>query len=370
MHVESSFPIAGHKNSLLSEQDATAAFYETVAASFARARAETHVQETGAAFFEIGGVRVRVDIAGSALSTLTTRALQHSQIPAPARADAAIGLWEIRATDVPLPPPPWAHERYLARGEIMDFDREGYFTTYHPDGRVLYTFHAYTAQGYAAVFDREKLPAYEIAAPMRPLLYRLLETRGVQYLHAAAVGLEGGGVLLAGKSGAGKSTTALACLASPLKFAGDDYCAVRVDDTPTVYSIYSSAKGHFDTVRRLPFLEPLISNRETQHRDKAIWFLHEHMPEKIIRHFPLRAILIPRITDQAGTRVSPAPPRAALLALAPSTVAQLPAAGGEVFQRLAALVRRLPCFYLDLGADMQAIPQVIIDLLDAQGVRP
>jgi hypothetical protein len=52
-----------------------------------------------------------------------------------------------------------------------------------------------------------------------------------------------------------------------------------------------------------------------------------------------------------------------LAALAPSTIFQLPRAGNEAFQFLAAFIRQLPCFSLEVGTDLSGIPPVIEELL-------
>ena len=60
-------------------------------------------------------------------------------------------------------------------------------------------------------------------------------------MHSAAVEVDGRGVLLIGASGAGKSTTAMACAAAGLGFLGDDLCLVD-PRSRTVHSWYSTMK--------------------------------------------------------------------------------------------------------------------------------
>ena len=64
------------------------------------------------------------------------------------------------------------------------------------------------------------LPFWEIASPFRILFHWWAQSWGGQVAHAAAVGVNGRGVLLAGKSGSGKSTAALACLRQGMDFRG------------------------------------------------------------------------------------------------------------------------------------------------------
>jgi hypothetical protein len=306
---------------------------------------------------------LRLEFAGSALREPLTRALEHLRLSAQTRRDFTIKLWDIGETGVLLPSPPWGTEAYLRRGEVAGFNEGSHYTMYHPDSRILFVYDARTRTGYLAAFDHTTLKAYERAAALRPILSVALAQWNTQYVHAAAIGLPEGGVLLAGKSGAGKSTTALSVLKSELFYAADDYCAVQVAEQPVVHSLYNSAKASNATIQRLAFLEPMIQYWDVGGSEKAIFFLAETCPERLIRQFPLRAILIPRITEKSDTHLSAATSHAALLALAPSTVSQLANADLGVFQRLAHLVRLVPSYYLDLGTEMSEIPQAILKFL-------
>lgn len=332
-----------------------------VAAAYARAAQRVG---TATSSYRVSDHTVRLEFAGGALVAAFTRAIAHLEIPPMLDPDLHIHLWEIAETGVPLPPPLWDVHAYSRRGEVEGFNDGTRFTIYHPDSRVLFLYDAANRNAYVAVFEQQTLPAYERAASLRPIFFPWLATFDTQYAHAAAVGLPTGGALLVGSSGAGKSTTSLACLDSELYFAGDDYCAIRTDDNPRVNSLYNSGKASAETIRRLPFLEPHIRFWDREGSDKAIFFFHETLAGKLVIQFPLRAILIPRVTGERDTRVTPASAHAALLAVAPSTVSQLATADGKVFTRLAALVRRIPCWNLELGTDMQQIPATIGRVLE------
>lgn len=344
-----------------------ASFHAQVNARLACAAAEnggTHDVDIA-----IGPVAFRLAFAGDALLEPFTRALSHLQVQLQAAPDTHIGLWDIASTRVGLPPPPWPGTAYSYSGQVLGYNDEQYTTLFHPDGRILFLYDAAARRGTVAVFDRRQLPSYELAAPLRPLLSRILQLHGIQALHAAGVALPDGGVLFAGRGGVGKSTSTLACLDSPLRLAGDDYCAVGVQSS-VVYSLYNSAKANAVTVGLLPFLEPLITNWATWGEDKAVWYLAESFPDKLIREFPLRAILIPRITGVRETRVAPAPRSAALLALAPTTVAQLPNAQVQALENVSMLARSVPAYYLNLGTALDQVPHAVLGVLRAQGVCP
>jgi hypothetical protein len=131
-----------------------------------------------------------------------------------------------------------------------------------------------------------------------------------------------------------------------------------------VYSLYNTAKiGHF---QHLPRLESYVSNAVRVENEKGMIFLHQHFPEKIISGFPLKGILVPRITGGKATHIKPATPGMALKALAPSTLFQLPGAGLGAFRLMSQLVKNVPCYELELGTHMEDIPEVIQQFLHSK----
>jgi hypothetical protein len=188
-------------------------------------------------------------------------------------------------------------------------------------------------------------------------------SHGLQLVHAAAVGNSRGGVLIGGKGGSGKSTTALACLESNLSYVGDDYTLLGLDSGPVVHSLYNSAKLNSDHIQRFPELLPKIANTERSSEEKALLFVNEHYPLKVAIRLPVRAILLPRVRGLAETRLKRVSVAMTLAALAPSTIFQLPRAGSEAFKFLTTFARQLPCFSLDLGTDLSTIAPVIEELL-------
>jgi hypothetical protein len=212
--------------------------------------------------------------------------------------------------------------------------------------------------------DAAKTPYYEKGYPFTTIFNWWMEHQNRQCVHAAAVGNETGGVLLPGKSGSGKSTTSLACLDSELLYVSDDTSLISCEHEPFVYSLYNTAKiGHF---QHLPRLESYVSNAVRVENEKGMIFLHQHFPEKIISGFPLKGILVPRITGGKATHIKPATPGMALKALAPSTLFQLPGAGLGAFRLMSQLVKNVPCYELELGTHMEDIPEVIQQFLHSK----
>lgn len=309
----------------------------------------------------IGGYRIRLHFSGPALLSLT-RALEHLATDDHSTPDLTICLWDSESTGQRMTPRPWQEDDFLARGVIQGYNTERIYTAFqHGSGAV----NVLDVERNLAIFwaPDHRLPYWEYGSPLRTILHWWLLSRGLQLVHAAAVGTSSGGVLIGGKGGSGKSTTALACLESNLFYVGDDYTLLALDSGPVVHSLYNSAKLNSDHVQRFPALLPKIANPERLADEKALVFVNEHDPSKVANRLPVRAILLPRVTGLPDTRLKRVSVAATLAALAPSTIFQLPRAGSEALKFLAAFARPLPCFSIEVGTDLSTIPPVIEELL-------
>ncbi len=278
-----------------------------------------------------------------------------------------------------MPPLLWKNGDHLPDGQVYGYNDERiYYAAGSLGSGMLNMLDAELDIAIYAVCDAHKLRYNEICgAPLLWILNWWMAQHGRQLLHAGAVGGRSGGVLLAGRAGSGKSTAALACLNSELRYLSDDYCLLDTDQPrPYAHSLFSSAKLEADSIQRLPHLSAMINNLSSLNTTgkKTLLFLNEHCPERLLAGFPIRAILLPRFTGKRETTLEPVSPMAALKALAPSTIFQLHRAGSKAFQDvtasrafrdIAALAKKVPCLTLELGTDLPRIPRVIMQLLSS-----
>jgi len=310
----------------------------------------------------VAGRPVRLRIAGLGMRVLS-RAISHLAVDDSGQAPSlTLCLWDSASTGTAMPPPPWRDDQYGMRGEIAGFNRDGLRITYDVGRSMLYMIDLQRRLALCWTRDAGQLPAYEIAAPLLPIWNAWLGWQDGMLLHAAAVGRLEGGVLIVGKGGSGKSTTALACLNSPLNYLADDYCIVAGGEWPRIYSLFCTGKVRRDNLHRLPHLQPAVNSISTP-EDKVICHLPDYFADKLILECPLQAILAPAITHQPNTHLRPAPASAVLMALAPSTLFQLNGAGAGEMKRMASLVKRVPGFQLQLGEAIPAIPTVINEFI-------
>jgi hypothetical protein len=339
------------------------AYFQTVCKAFQVAAQATGIIER---FYRIGGYTVCLRFAGFALVSYITPALAHLEITPTNTPALTVHLWDSASTLSIMPPPPWQGDDHLAHGEIRGYSDNRICTAFNQESKVFNMIDITQNLGIFWVRDATELPYYESAAPLRVILHWWMKQHNRQFLHGAAIGIKEGGVLLVGKGGSGKSTTALSCLDSELVYAGDDYCLLAAESNPYAYSLYNSAKLNADNIQRLPHLAPLIRNAERLGEEKAVFLLHEHYPEKIVSGFPIKAVFLPRVTGQKQTNLNAASAAEGLIALAPSTIFQLPGAtssGSSSFQAMAKLVKQVPCYILELGTDIAKIPDVILRFL-------
>jgi hypothetical protein len=337
-----------------------AVFLDDLRNAWGQAAASTGVQTRR---FRLAGAALELRFAGDALIEPLTRALAHLPVPDRGAETLVVRAWETRTTGVDVPAAPWSADDYLQHGRIRGFFGERFQTVFQWGSRSLLMLDVEQSEAVFWVGASEQIPYWERAAPLRVGLHGWLQARGVELVHAAAVGSDDGCVLLVGKGGSGKSWTSLAAVTGGLRFLGDDYCLITPGAPARVASVYSAAKTHPDAHDRLPFLGGMVSNPVRPDGDKAVYFLHEHVADNLLLEAELRAILIPRRGPAARAALKPASPAAAVAALAPSTILQLPAADGRMLERLAGIVRGIPCYVLDLGTELDTLAPAIASVL-------
>lgn len=282
--------------------------------------------------------------------------------------DLDIRAWDSATSGVPMSAPPWRAEDYGRRGEIRGFNDARFMTAFDHGSGALSLVDRALGRAVYWIRDGGRVPEHERGAPFRTILNGWMGNHGSTLAHGAAVGIADGAVLLAGPGGSGKSTTALACAEGGMLFLGDDYCLLRTHPSLEVCSLYGTAKMTREDLARLPGLAARVSP-EPGPRGKALLFLAEAMPGWFARRLPLRAVLLPRVTGRAKTTLRVAEASAALRSLAPSSIFQLSGAGEGAFDLMSGLVRRLPCYHLDLGTDYSGIEPVVRGILSGPEAR-
>jgi Glycosyl transferase family 2 len=314
-------------------------------------------------FYRIGGTIVRLLFAGTQMVPYLTPALEHLRMPESDTPDVTLCIWDSDSTNTKMVPPPFKWDCFTDRGDIWGFNSRRIKTAFHWIECSLNLLDLETCTGIYWVDRADTLPYWVHASPLRTLFHWWMENKGCQLLHAAAVGTRQGAVLITGKGGIGKSTTALSCLQSDLYYLADDYVIARVEPEPLVYSLYSTAKLNADHVANFPDLKRFVTNPDKLDQEKAVMFLYPHLNGKIAREMPLKAILTPRVMNQDETGTSAVSRWTIERALSFTTMSQLPCVGRHTHDFVTKLSAALPSYALELGQNLKKIPTAISDFL-------
>lgn len=254
------------------------------------------------------------------------------------------------------------------RGEVIDLHTETTSAIFDPGGDVLNVVDRSRGRAWAVKVDDRPYPYWETGGPLRFILHDHFSHHGLQLVHGAAVGDDRGALLVVGRGGSGKSSTALAAAACGLRYLGDDYCLVD-PSALAVHAIYATGKlvGAEDFAR-LPAYRGRSINADSFERGgtgKGVFLVDEVFPGSLVHGRPLRAIVVPRIERAGASRGGPGSRGDALEAIFPSTVGQLPGAGADDAGRVERLVSSLPSYVLHVGSDALGTSDAIRGILDA-----
>jgi hypothetical protein len=305
----------------------------------------------------VAGKPVRIRFAGAAAAEALSPAFAHLEAHEDEPPALTLHVWDSGT----------GRAEATGAGASYYYEQDGLRALHQPASDVLSVLTAEADTGWFWMPDANGLPYWDYTAPFRHLLSWWLDAQGLRQVHGGAVGTEDGGVLLVGPGGSGKSTTALSSLLDGrLRYAGDDYVAVGAGRAPVVHSLYCSGKVHPEDLHRLPHLEPALADG-ARPDEKAVFYVEQAFPGRSVAGFPLRAIVVPRVTDRRVARAVPGTRAEALAGLAPSTIFQLHPPAREALAHMAKLVRTVPTFVLELGADVETIPDELVRLLEQVG---
>lgn len=315
-------------------------------------------------YFKLAGNTVRLSFAGPALVGHFTSALDHLATSPAADPDLVLYLWDSESTGVPMPRPPCKRSAFTDRGDIWGFNSTRIRAAFHYSDFSVNLLDRHTNVGIYWTQDARGLPYWADSSPLRTLFHWHLEQRDCQLVHAAAVGTAHGAVLVTGKGGVGKSTTALSCLRAGLQYLGDDYVAVRGGGTsPVVHSLYGTAKLNPNHMVNFREFEHLGREPGTPAHEKVVLDLHPHFADQLAHRMPLKAIVMPRINGGNETTFRPADPVTTRKAVCFTTMSQLPCVGRHTHDFFTSLCASVPGYVLELGSDLSRIPSAISDLL-------
>ncbi|MEH6604235.1 MAG: hypothetical protein V7711_01525 [Pseudomonadales bacterium] len=316
-------------------------------------------------FVVFGGLIVKLRFADTLLYEAYSPAFGRAHLAqAPDHWHAEICIWSNRP-GCELPAPAWASGDHIARGEIPSLSDANIRSVYNIQSSVFNSYCSISKLGFHCVRDFDKLPQYELGAPIRDILSWVLLDHGAQLVHAGAVGYASGGVLLVGRGGSGKSTTATSCLGGPLKYLADDYCLLRKSEGGwSVNSVFDTCKLYPSDAEKNAVLNNCESSYSAE-TGKQLFYIKRDLEKHTCSGFPLKAIVLPKVTPGAAAQsyVNSINSSRAIQALAPSTLFQLPSSRAKSFGLMSSAVKAVPAFELALGSDRKKVGDALVELL-------
>jgi hypothetical protein len=327
-------------------------------AGFLKAR---EAARDAAAEFDIGiaGFRVRIQVVGADLAITMRRAFSHLIAPTVGAPDLTICAWDEAATGVTV------HGQYSTRRRADDVEillkvsEDGRYVCEQRDLGVSWLDTA-SNRILSCIASASCQYLDERARPFHKLISAWLDERGIQFVHAGLIGCGDTGVLFVGNGGAGKSTSSVVCLRAGLGYLGDDF--VGIEDTGVAYTghgLFSSCLLNVHHLQRFPDLKPHAVRAHQDFEDKSILYLGEVFPSSLRQSVSIAAIMLPRVVQREETTYRRASKAEALFALAPTSVMFLPRPSQKAFDRVAEMVERLPAYWLELGSDIDRIPDAV-----------
>ena len=244
------------------------AFAEAVAQRASSALSTSGLQER---HFYIGNLPVTL-VGNAVMQDILGRAfLSAPGLPPNPSTGHRLVVWDGTSPSALPPEPPWQATDYTAFGVVERYSNEAIRFAFDVETSSLITCDFGDDTSYTWLPSIAQLPEWAMAAPFRIVLSWLCNRHHMQIVHGAAVAIEDKAVLLAGKGGSGKSTTALACALAGWIYLGDDYCAVE-PAAGKVHMVYRTAKVTISTLKMLPSLADWIVNRNELGAEKSVIF--------------------------------------------------------------------------------------------------
>jgi hypothetical protein len=342
--------------------DLPESYFRETEAAFSRAAA--NAGGTSEFYFDLAGVKICLRAAGDDLLPRIAATLAHLEVANQAPVDFTICCWDDESTGAGQPmPAPWMinHSAFSCLGSLTN---QRFRTFYISWTQTLSCMDMESKIAYCCYESAEHLLMYEISGPLRGILGAILNRKGMQLVHASAIGTERGSLIFAGPPGSGKSTLAVLCLQDGLSYQSDDLCILTAEERPRSLSLYNIAKLREDMIPRFGALHPFLSHFQEDEEKKAFFYVHQHFPSQVLKEAPVRAVILPRINGQEASCLERARPLEAMRAVIAWTAKEIPKSDSSGEKIMLRALARLPAHHLHLGRDDRQTLGLIRSLLD------
>lgn len=312
--------------------------------------------------YRIAGYPVRIRVAGKKLAADIDKALSHLRSSGGSDPALSIEIWDDEEVG-PVPWSSWPEDPDLYtdfRGNVTSSNDTRFVLSQRPSSLMLLDRKAGHIVG--CVRRRQALFQDERARPFHLLLMIWLDDRDIHFIHSGLVARNGVGLLIAGRSGAGKTTTSLSCMLDDFTFLSDDYVALEggSDGKFVGHSLYATCL--VDHLTRFTDLARIAHAPNCGRETKSVVYLADREESQFVSDVRLAAVVLPKIVDRPDTVYYRARPPEAMMELAPSSLWLLPNA--HSLQKMSELVKATPAYRLELGRDVGQIAPTLKRLVE------
>lgn len=311
-------------------------------------------------YVAINGLAIRFCFLAEQSASYIMPAFQHLECYPSDNAVLSVIICDRKSSGNLLTLSPWRDEIEACRDRILMVNSESFHMQYNPDSTIYSLINTDTNLAYYYSNDFAEIPYYEKSSPLKFILHWWCEQHDMCLVHAAAVGVDGKGVLLVGRGGSGKSTTAVGAAVHGFQYAGDDYVVLSSNPTTSAVSIYCSAKMNSDVLELLPALHNHIVNPDRADDDKALIFLDEHFKSTWSENIQLKAVVATKVSEGKACMRKSSPVQV-FAEIASTTIFQMPGSGTHTLKALKKVFQKLPVYSFELGTDFSANVEILKD---------
>lgn len=325
------------------------------------AHGSDHVEQstTAGGSYRFADWSVRIRIAGTRRADNLPWMIEHRRIEPSAKDDWTISVIEGDCAQVePLRPPSEHRDKRLV--DIAD-DHYYYWT---PEGGGNLTL-VDRRQHRALLWypSASEIASWEFSRPFLSSIHALMLPTAWTPVHGAVVAKGNAAILIVGRGGAGKTTTALVCAEAGWDYLSDDY--VLIGGTPCrACGIYRSARVREDMFARLPRSMLAVTNVSTDDGEVRAEVDVGRVGRVGLDDPHIRAIVLPRRTGAAKASLDAIRPSQALSALAGPTSIGLAGGQAAIFQKVTSLLKSVPCYIFEPGPRIADVPAVLAPLVN------
>jgi hypothetical protein len=207
-----------------------------------------------------------------------------------------------------------------------------------------------------------EIASWEFSRPFLAAIHAFMLPTSWTPVHAAAVAKNDVAILIAGRGGVGKTTTALVCAEAGWDYLSDDF--VLIGGKPwRAASMYRSARMREDMFARLPRSMTAVTNISTDDGEVRAEVDVGMVGQIGSKDVEIGAIVVLQRAGAVHAAIAPIRRSQALSALAGSTLIALAGGQVETFGKLADLVNQVPCFAFEPGPELADIPGALAALV-------